>query len=57
VDRGNKRLVSLSPGGEFQAQFVSRTFTDLRSAAVDGDAGLLYVLVGDSLYVTEMPQP
>jgi len=57
VDRGNKRLVSLSAGGEFQAQFVSRTFTDLRSAAVDAGAGLLYVLVGDSLYATEMPLP
>jgi hypothetical protein len=57
VDRGNKRLVTLSPDGEFRAQFVSRTFTDLRSAAVDADAGLLYVLVGGSLYVTEMPQP
>ncbi len=57
VDRGNKRLVSLSAGGEFQAQFVSRTFTDLRSAAVDAGAGLLYVLVGDSLYATEMPPP
>jgi hypothetical protein len=57
VDRGNKRLVSLSSRGEFQAQFVSRTFTDLRSAAVDAEAGLLYVLVGDSLYATEMPRP
>jgi hypothetical protein len=57
VDRGNKRLVSLSTGGEFQAQFVSRTFTDLRAATVDAEAGLLYVLVGDSLYVTEMPRP
>ena len=57
VDRGNKRLVSLSAGGEFQAQFVSRTFTDLRSAAVDAGAGLLYVLVGDSLYAAEMPPP
>jgi hypothetical protein len=57
VDRGNKRLVSLSAGGEFQAQFVSRTFTDPRSAAVDAGAGLLYVLVGDSLYATEMPRP
>jgi hypothetical protein len=57
VDRGNKRLVSLSAGGKFQAQFVSRTFTDLRSAAVDAGAGLLYVLVGDSLYATEMPPP
>ena len=57
VDRGNKRLVSLSTGGEFQAQFVSRTFTDLRAASVDPGAGLLYVLVGDSLYATEMPRP
>ena len=57
ADRGNKRLVSLSAGGEFQAQFVSRTFTDLRSADVDAGAGLLYVLVGDSLYSTEMPSP
>jgi hypothetical protein len=57
VDRGNKRLVSLSAGGEFQAQFVSRTFTDLRSATVDAGAGLLYVLVGDSLYAAEMPPP
>jgi hypothetical protein len=57
MDRGNKRLVSLSAGGEFQAQFVSRTFTDLRSATVDAGAGLLYVLVGDSLYATEMPLP
>lgn len=57
VDRGNKRLVSLSARGDFQAQFVSRTFTDIRSAAVDSDGGLLYVLVGDSLYATEMPQP
>jgi len=57
VDRGNKRLVSLSPSGQFQAQFVSRTFTDLRSAAVDAEAGLLYVLVGESLYVAEMPRP
>jgi hypothetical protein len=57
VDRGNKRLVSLSAGGEFQAQFVSRTFTDLRAAAVDAGAGLLYVLVGDSLYAAEMPLP
>jgi hypothetical protein len=55
VDRGNKRLVSLSPRGRFQAQFVSRTFTDLRSTAVDAGAGLLYALVGDSLYVTELP--
>jgi hypothetical protein len=57
ADRGNKRLVSLSTGGEFQAQFVSRTFTDLRAATVDPGAGLLYVLVGDSLYATEMPRP
>lgn len=57
ADRGNKRLVSLSPGGQFQAQFISRTFTDLRSTAVDAEAGLLYVLVGDSLYVTEVPLP
>ncbi len=57
VDRGNKRLVSLSPDGRFQAQFVSRSFTDLRAAAVDPTTGLLYVLVGDSLYVTEMPRP
>jgi len=57
ADRGNKRLVSLSAGGEFQAQFVSRTFTDLRSADVDAGAGLLYVLVGDSLYSTETPSP
>jgi len=57
VDRGNKRLVSLSAGGEFQAQFVSRTFTDLRSATVDAGAGLLYVLVGGSLYATGMPPP
>jgi hypothetical protein len=57
VDRGNKRLVSLSASGDFQAQFVSRTFTDIRSAAVDSESGLLYVLVGDSLYATEMPQP
>jgi hypothetical protein len=57
ADRGNKRLVSLSPDGQFQAQFVSRTFTDLRSTVVDAEAGLLYVLVGDSLYVTEMPLP
>jgi hypothetical protein len=57
VDRGNKRLVSLSASGDFRAQFVSRTFTDIRSAAVDSEAGLLYVLVGDSLYTTEMPQP
>jgi len=57
VDRGNKRLVSLSAGGEFQAQFVSRTFTDLRSATVDAGAGLLYVLVGNSLYATETPLP
>ena len=57
VDRGNKRLVSLSASGDFQAQFVSRTFTDIRSAAVDSEGGLLYVLVGDSLYATEMPQP
>lgn len=57
VDRGNKRLVSLSASGDFQAQFVSRTFTDIRSAAVDSESGLLYVLVGDSLYATEMPRP
>jgi hypothetical protein len=57
VDRGNKRLVSLSADGEFQAQFVSRTFTDLRSATVDAEAGLLYVLVGNSLYATETPLP
>ncbi len=57
ADRGNKRLVSLSTGGAFQKQFVSRTFTDLRAAAVDAEAGLLYVLVGDSLYSAEMPSP
>jgi hypothetical protein len=57
VDRGNKRLVSLSAGGEFQAQFVSRTFTDPRAATVDAGAGLLYVVVGDSLYTAEMPLP
>lgn len=57
VDRGNKRLVSLSASGDFQGQFVSRTFTDIRSAAVDGETGLLYVLVGDSLYAAEMPLP
>ena len=57
ADRGNKRLVSLSAGGAFQEQFVSRTFTDLRAAAVNAEAGLLYVLVGDSLYSAEMPSP
>jgi hypothetical protein len=57
VDRGNKRLVSFSAGGEFQAQFVSRSFTDPRSATVDAGAGLLYVLVGDSLYAAEIPLP
>jgi len=55
ADRGNKRIVVLSPDGTFRQQLRSPTFTDLRSIAVDEPNGLLYILVGGALYRTPLP--
>ena len=55
ADRGQDRIVVLSLDGKFVQQWVSPTFTDLRSIAVDEANGLLYILVGSALYRTPLP--
>lgn len=57
ADRGNARIVALSPQGVFLQQWVSPTFTDLRAIAVDEPGGLVYILVGGALYRTPLPAP
>jgi len=57
ADRGNARIVSLSPQGVFLQQWVSPTFTDLRAIAVDEPGALVYILVGGALYRTPLPPP
>lgn len=57
VDRGNARVVVFSTEGVFTQQWVSPTFTDLRSVAVDEPGGLIYILVGGALYRTPLPAP
>lgn len=55
VDRGNKRIVSFTPDGRFQRQYVSNQLMDPQAIAVDEVAARLYVLNGDSLYVAGLP--
>jgi DNA-binding beta-propeller fold protein YncE len=55
ADRGNKRIVVVSPEGAFLRQIVSPAFTDLRAAAVDEGTGTLYVLNGDVLMQAAFP--
>jgi hypothetical protein len=55
MDRGNKRLVLFSSEGGFLRQLTGPTLVDLRGTAVDEPAGLLYIVVGDSLYQAGLP--
>lgn len=55
ADRGNKRIVVASAGGEFLFQVTSPSFTDLRAVAVDEGTGTLYVLNGDTLLRAPFP--
>jgi hypothetical protein len=55
ADRGNKRIVVASAQGAFLRQIVSPSFTDVRAAAVDEGAGMLYVLNGDTLLRAPFP--
>lgn len=49
ADGANKRVVVIDREGTFRRQLVSNSFTDLRSIAIDGQAGQLYVVSGDAL--------
>ena len=57
VDRGNKRIVSFTPDGRFQRQYVGNQLMDPQAVAVDEVAARLYVLNGDSLFVADLPAP
>jgi DNA-binding beta-propeller fold protein YncE len=49
ADAGNKRVVVASKDGRFRRQFVSDTFTDLRTVAIDPAGATLYVVAGDAV--------
>jgi hypothetical protein len=55
ADRGNKRIIVVSPEGAFLRQIVSSSFTDLRAVAVDEGKGVLYVLNGNTLLKAAFP--
>ena len=57
ADTGNSRIVVFTPDGTYLQQFVSPSFTDLRSIALDEPNELLYILVGGILYRTPLPPP
>ena len=57
ADKGNSRIVVFTPDGTYVQQFVSPSFTDLRSIALDEANELLYILVGGILYRTPLPPP
>ena len=57
ADRGNRRLVVFDAEGRFRRQLVSASLTDLRSAAVDAEAGRLYLLMDDSVFAADLPSP
>ena len=55
ADRGNDRIAVFSADGAFLQQLKSSSFTDLRAIAIDEPNGLLYALVGSTLYRTPVP--
>ncbi len=55
VDRGNKRLVLLSPDGRFEGQYVSSQLMDPQAIAVDEVAAQLFILNGDTVFVADLP--
>jgi len=59
ADRGNKRVVQLTKDGRFQRQFKVDTdtnaFDDLRSLWVDELEQKMYILGGNSVFITSLP--
>ncbi len=55
ADTANSRVAAFTQEGTYVQQFVSPSFTDLRSIAVDEPNELLYILVGGSLFLTPLP--
>jgi len=55
ADRGNKRIVLATADGAFQRQLVSNTITDLRAVGADEAAGVIYILVRDTIYRAALP--
>ena len=50
ADRGGRRVVASTRGGEFVAQFRHEQFFDLRGLALSADGSELYVLTGDGIF-------
>ena len=59
ADRGNKRVVQLTKDGRFQRQFKVDTdtnaFDDLRSLWVDELEQKMYIVSGNSVFITSLP--
>ncbi len=56
ADRGNQRVVRLSPDGAFEVQYrADEGFAELESLAIDQTTGRLYLINEGHLYVAPLP--
>lgn len=56
ADKGNQRIVRLSPDGTFRGQLVHVRLAGLRSVAYDEAEGTLYAIVGQSVIRAGIPK-
>ena len=56
ADRGNQRIVRISPDGTFRGQLIHYRLAGLQAIALDGAGGALYAIAGQSLVRATIPR-
>jgi hypothetical protein len=57
ADRGNQRVVRLSPDGAFRGQLVHHRLAGVQAIALDAPRGALYAIAGQSVLQATIPPP